>query len=575
MYRITRHPNYIIKIPSIDVMSIKPKLSTTVTARYYYLSGLTRHVTNKQQQLPRIIVQDDKKEQKSNKSTFTNTTSNESTPNKSSSIDNKSNAATTTTINSGSGSGNDQSKKQGESGGVTYGGAVYYSLKNDAFRSTFTKHVYGAEQVVNYVVDLHRQGTFDRFERNLTDITQYTKVKGKEIYYNLNTKISEILKSDDDVKKEDEEKTKVKGKEIYHNLNTKVSEVLKSDDDIKKEDEENTKVKDKEIYHNLNTKISEVLKSDDDVKKEEQENIQRQLNEQILKLNQILASNEKAVDEYIRSKEEEMKRQFERDKQSIYNEFNQQLVTELKRQLTKHKEELKNELIRQAINLERGWTRDVKLVVEQERAGRLARLDHICQRLKMLELLSVDNAEHLDKSLKAHKLWRTLKSLQEIINSKSDGDKRPFSNEITMLKKIGSGDEVIVTVLSTIDDSISSNGIESTTNLTNRFNNVKEAIRRASLIPEGGGGVFAHLLSRISSRLLFRKHGLVEGNDVEAILARTQYYLDSNDLDNATRELNQLVGWPKKLAEDWLKAARNHLEIKQAIEVIEAQAILS
>nr|CAG8513160.1 181_t:CDS:2 [Entrophospora candida] len=474
MYRITRHPNCIIRIPSIDVMSIKTKLSTTVTARYYYLSSSTRHVTNKQQQLPRIIVQDDKKEQKSNnqnKSTFTNTTSNKPTPNKSSPIDNKSNVAATIAINSGSGIGNDQSKKQGESGGVTYGSAVYYSLKNDAFRGMFTKHVYGAEQVVDYVGDLHRQGTFDRLERNLTDITQYTK------------------------------------------------------------------------------------------------NIQQQLNEQTLKLNQILASHEKAVDEYIRGKEEEMKRQFEGDKQNIYNEFNQHLVTELKRQLTKHKEELKNELIRQAINLERGWNRDAKLLIEQERAGRLARLDHICQRLKILELLSVDNAEHLDKSLKAHKLWRVLKSLQEIINSKLDGDKRPFSNEIATLKKIGSGDEVIVTVLSTIDDSISSNGIESTINLSNRFNNVKQAIRRASLIPEEGGGVFAHLLSHILSRLLFHKHGLVEGNDVEAILARTQYYLDSNDLDNATRELNQLVGWPKKLAEDWLKAARNHLEIKQAIEV--------
>ncbi|CAJ0901501.1 2757_t:CDS:2 [Entrophospora sp. SA101] len=496
MYRITRHPNCIIRIPSIDVMSMKTKLSTTVTARYYYLSSSTRHVTNKQQQLPRIIVQDDKKEQKSNnqnKSTFTNTTSNKPTPNKSSPIDNKSNVAATTAINSGSGIGNDQSKKQGESGGVMYGSAVYYSLKNDAFRGMFTKHVYGAEQVVDYVGDLHRQGTFDRFERNLTDITQYTKVKGKEIYYNLNTKISEIFKSDD--------------------------------------------------------------------------NIQQQLNEQTLKLNQILASHEKAVDEYIRGKEEEMKRQFEGDKQNIYNEFNQHLVTELKRQLTKHKEELKNELIRQAINLERGWNRDAKLLIEQERAGRLARLDHICQRLKILELLSADNAEHLDKSLKAHKLWRALKSFQEIINGKLDGDKRPFSNEIATLKKIGSGDEVIVTVLSTIDDSISSNGIESTINLSNRFNNVKQAIRRASLIPEEGGGVFAHLLSHILSRLLFHKHGLVEGNDVEAILARTQYYLDSNDLDNATRELNQLVGWPKKLAEDWLKAARNHLEIKQAIEV--------
>jgi hypothetical protein len=28
-----------------------------------------------------------------------------------------------------------------------------------------------------------------------------------------------------------------------------------------------------------------------------------------------------------------------------------------------------------------------------------------------------------------------------------------------------------------------------------------------------------------------------------------------------------LAGWPKKLASDWLKEARNHLEVKQALEV--------
>jgi len=29
----------------------------------------------------------------------------------------------------------------------------------------------------------------------------------------------------------------------------------------------------------------------------------------------------------------------------------------------------------------------------------------------------------------------------------------------------------------------------------------------------------------------------------------------------------RLVGWPKALAKDWLKAARNHLEVKLALEV--------
>ncbi|CAG8626655.1 958_t:CDS:2, partial [Acaulospora morrowiae] len=188
-----------------------------------------------------------------------------------------------------------------------------------------------------------------------------------------------------------------------------------------------------------------------------------------------------------------------------------------------------------------------------------------------LERLSVDNAEHLDGNVKAHQLWCALKALQDAVEQPH---RTPFAEQIQSLKNFSSADEVVSTVLSTIDDSVAINGIDSVSELSARFLTVKEEVRRASLVPEDGG-VLSHLLSIIMSKIMFRKHGYVDGNDVEAILARVQYHLNENDLDNATRELNQLKGWPKRLAEDWIKSAKNHLEVKQAIEVIEAQATLS
>ncbi|PTB73480.1 hypothetical protein M440DRAFT_1424785, partial [Trichoderma longibrachiatum ATCC 18648] len=68
--------------------------------------------------------------------------------------------------------------------------------------------------------------------------------------------------------------------------------------------------------------------------------------------------------------------------------------------------------------------------------------------------------------------------------------------------------------------------------------------------------------------------GLAEGDDVESILTRTQTFLEEGDLDAATREMNGLQGWAKTLSKDWLAEARKVLEVRQALDVIAAEARL-
>jgi mitofilin len=76
------------------------------------------------------------------------------------------------------------------------------------------------------------------------------------------------------------------------------------------------------------------------------------------------------------------------------------------------------------------------------------------------------------------------------------------------------------------------------------------------------------MISITLSKLMFKKHGLVPGEDIEARLARAEYYLKENDLDSAAREMNQLQGWPKKLASGWVDDARKRLEVKQVVKVM-------
>ncbi|RHZ44764.1 hypothetical protein Glove_709g15 [Diversispora epigaea] len=491
-------------------------------------------------------------------------------------------------------------------GGIAYGGAVYYSINNDDFQSWFTDNVYGAGTVVEYVDDLYRQGTFNKIGRSVIRWRDYAYEKISGVFEKPSTpdksSSSDITIVPSQPKETSKEIPKETLKETPKELQEPQEEPRKPQeilaDNVKKIQEEKFVTSSDPIILKLADILNElesillsygIKSSGDNILKQAKEELtelnnridllkiehesvlQKSLSKQMEDFNKILIEYEKYVDEHIKGKENSTKQQFELDKQNLYKQHQEQMRDELKRQAIKFNEELKNELVRQAVEMQRRWVRDVKFTVEKERAGRLARLDNINYRLKVLERLSVNNVEHLDNSLKVHQLWCALRALQ---NAVEKPHRTPFVDQIVALKHLSSTDEVVATVLSTIDDSVAINGIYSISDLAMRFRNLREEVRRASLVPENGG-VLSHLLSIMLSKFMFRKHGLVDGNDVEATLARVQYFLNECDLDNAARELNQLKGWPKKLAEDWIKSAKEHLEVKQAIEVIEIQATLS
>lgn len=230
------------------------------------------------------------------------------------------------------------------------------------------------------------------------------------------------------------------------------------------------------------------------------------------------------------------------------------------------REEQKQELLKYATDMQRRWVREVKVRVENERGGRLARLDQINLRLRTLERQGIDNAEFLEQSARTHQLWCGIKALERAYET---GERRPFDRELARLKRLAATEkdaEVLKAVLASVPEAVAAHGVDSVPGLIERFEYVADKVRQASLVPENGG-VLAHAMSALLSKLMFKKHGLVPGNDVEAVLARTEYYLLENDLEQAVREMNQLKGWSKRLAKDWIVAARTRVEVGQAIDV--------
>ena len=262
------------------------------------------------------------------------------------------------------------------------------------------------------------------------------------------------------------------------------------------------------------------------------------------------------------------------------SQFKARLASELRTQSALIDERLKEEVVARGIELQRKWSQEIRAKVEQERAGRLARLDEMASELQRVERLSLENAQSLDHNISLHALSAALRTLRQAIDAPVLRDsayvRRTFVDELAAVKatRQATDNEVISAALTAIDETgAAADGVESVPTLHEWFA-VRLAPRLTSvaLLPEQGAGVLSYLASMVLSPLLFVRQGNVPGDDVASIVARANWLLERRDLDQATRELNQLRGWAKVLASDWLQAARTRLEVDQALDLIERES---
>jgi MICOS complex subunit MIC60 len=218
--------------------------------------------------------------------------------------------------------------------------------------------------------------------------------------------------------------------------------------------------------------------------------------------------------------------------------------------------------------MQRRWIREIKIRVEQERGGRLAKLEDLASDLKKLERVTLDNSSYLDENIRIHTLWSAIRALTSALDAPT---RQPFREELRVLRNITAarGDPVIATALDSLENTkIPDIGVEPLGDLVSWFTtSVSPRVEGVALVPDETAGVPSHLASSLISAFRFKRQGPVEGNDVLSVLARAEHFMNEKDLDSAARELNQLRGWPKALLADWLAAARARLEVQQAIEV--------
>jgi len=310
---------------------------------------------------------------------------------------------------------------------------------------------------------------------------------------------------------------------------------------------------------------------------EERTKLEAKLDEQARDYSMKLLETELAGQDKLDEQEMEFKHFFEDEQRKMIQAYRHKLDEELQRQSEIINERLKTEVVAQGIEMQRRWIREIKVHVEQERGGRLSKLDELATSLKKLERVTLDNAEYLNENLRLHALWASLRAFTSAAIGSSV--RRPFRDELRVLRHASAAknDELVNVVLDTLEKSdVPDIGVEPLADLTTWFtSSVAPQVAKVALVPERDAGVLSYIASYAFSTFQFRRHGLVEGADVISVLSRAEHYLIQKDLDGATRELNQLKGAPKLLLKGWLDAARRRLEVLQAVEVVEAQSTLA
>ncbi|PPQ92243.1 hypothetical protein CVT25_008925 [Psilocybe cyanescens] len=313
------------------------------------------------------------------------------------------------------------------------------------------------------------------------------------------------------------------------------------------------------------------------VKEQERVALESKLDEQTREYTLKLMELEMDAQDRLDHQEEGFKQLFEQERASFVQAYREKLEHELKVQTELINERLKEEVIAQGIELQRRWIREIKVRVEQERGGRLAKLDELSANLKRLESIALTNSAHLDENIRVHSLWSAIRALTN--SAISSPVRKPFRDELRVLRHITAAreDPVVAVILDSLEGTdVPDVGVEPLADLATWFTNeVAPKVSQVALVPDENAGVLSYLASRALSGLRFKRQGLIPGDDVLSVLARAEYYLNEKNLDSAARELNQLKGPAKVLLHDWLEAARRRLEVQQALEVVQTQATLA
>lgn len=313
------------------------------------------------------------------------------------------------------------------------------------------------------------------------------------------------------------------------------------------------------------------------------------------------------VEDLIKKKEEELKKKVEEsleqklgDRRQLEDEFRGQL----KRLLHALNELYEEKRIMFETESKRRQEIELKDYLVQERAAITDEYEKSFIKLKQMEKL-LQIREQLDKQEKASKkLWLLSQTLSKILEHNRNLSKEiqpiNINDKIECIKQVVkehfANEALIHVALNSLSEDAIKNGVYSEEDLVRRFEKVHKIGNEVALVPDEYTNIFGYIKSYAYSciRPLMdidfelsvnpikvreipqeELEGKIEVDpkewDAYDILQRVKICMEHRNLEMALRYANLLSGEPRRVARDWIKDTREHLEVKQALELVQSK----
>lgn len=150
----------------------------------------------------------------------------------------------------------------------------------------------------------------------------------------------------------------------------------------------------------------------------------------------------------------------------------------------------------------------------------------------------------------------------------------PFIDELRSLRRITSKDPLLSFLTNGISNSVATKGVSTKEKLVNDFKQIKDFVRSEAFKPDPEANIINRFVAKIVAALPTPYvEGLVQGTDPDAILARTEFYLNNGNLKEAMEEMNQFTGLGRKASKDWVNAVEEYLTVKTTFSLINTHLV--
>ncbi len=148
---------------------------------------------------------------------------------------------------------------------------------------------------------------------------------------------------------------------------------------------------------------------------------------------------------------------------------------------------------------------------------------------------------------------------------------RPFQNDLVLMRKLAGKNAALQKALDRLTP-YAKNGVLSRSTLQKEFKNIAADIVMAKL--QGKDlSVQEEMLKRLDRLVKVRRIDDIDGQSVDAVVARAQLRLDQGDVTAAMQELQTLQGAPAETAAPWMAQATGSMAAGQTAEIL-SQTVL-